>query len=90
MTAYLPKPPHPDEIPLPPLPMITPSAADLPTPTELLILRGLHLLLRVSFAPGNEAASMKHVAQLAADIGPWFTDYAEIIQAGLTKPGNTG
>lgn len=83
MTDDLPKTPHPDEAP-------QWRASDLPTPTELLILRGLHLLLRVSFAPGNEAASMKHVAQLATDIGPWFTDYAEIVQAGLTKPGNPG
>lgn len=46
---------------------------------EQLILRGLQLMLRTTFAPNDPAAQAKHFVDLQADIGPWFKDYAEEI-----------
>jgi hypothetical protein len=46
---------------------------------EQLILRGLNLVLRTTFAPNNPEAQARHVIALQADIGPWFSDYADEI-----------
>lgn len=46
---------------------------------EQLILRGLNILMRTTFSPNDPVAQAKHFAQLQADIGPWFKDYAEEI-----------
>lgn len=46
------------------------------TESEQLILRGLNILMRTQFAPNDPAAQAKHFANLTADLGPWFTDYA--------------
>lgn len=45
------------------------------TPAELLILRGLHLVIRASFSPNDPTAQAAHFVRLQADIGPWFKDY---------------
>jgi len=47
-----------------------------PTAAELLILRGIHLIVRASFSPNEPSAQAKHFKDLTNDIGPWFTDYA--------------
>jgi hypothetical protein len=49
------------------------------TKAEQLILRGLHMLVRLNFAPNDEARAAKQYAALAQDIGPWMTDYVEEI-----------
>lgn len=46
---------------------------------EQLILRGLNLMIRTTFAPNDPTAQAKHFAGLQADIGPWFKDYADEI-----------
>lgn len=46
------------------------------TKAEQLILRGLHLLMRVNFAPNDQVAAAKHYSSLTHEIGPWMTDYA--------------
>lgn len=46
------------------------------TQSELLILRGLNLLIRASFSPNEPAKQAKHFLGLQNDIGPWLTDYA--------------
>lgn len=50
------------------------------TPAEQLILRGLHLMIRASFSPNEPVAQTKHMLQLQADIGPWFTDYVVVME----------
>ena len=52
------------------------------TESEQLILRGLNIIMRTTFAPNDPAAQAKHFADLTADIGPWFVDYA----AEIAKP----
>lgn len=52
------------------------------TSAEQLILRGLHLIMRTTFAPNDQAAQNQHLIRLQNDIGPWFTDYA----AEMEKP----
>lgn len=42
-------------------------------------LRGIHLLLRATFAPNDEARRMQHVIGLQNDIGPWFKDYVDAL-----------
>lgn len=42
---------------------------------EQLILRGLHLVIRTSFAPNDPVKQAKHFAALQNDIGPWLADY---------------
>lgn len=54
------------------------------TQTEQLILRGLHLLMRTTFSPNDEAAKAKHFVGVQQDIGPWFKDYAEEIAKPAT------
>lgn len=49
------------------------------TKAEQLILRGLHLMLRMNFAPNDQVAATKHFAALTQEIGPWMTDYADEI-----------
>ena len=49
------------------------------TQAEQLILRGLHLLMRTTFMPNDEARAAKQLIGVQNDIGPWFTDYAEEI-----------
>lgn len=49
------------------------------TQAEQLILRGLHLIVRTTFAPNDPDAQAKHFVGVQADIGPWFRDYAEEI-----------
>ena len=51
-----------------------------------LILRGLHLLIRVSFSPNEERARMNHLIGLQKDIGPWLSDYADIFGAEAPPP----
>lgn len=51
-----------------------------------LTLRGLHLLIRASFAPNDKQAQMKHFVSLQSDIGPWLKDYADNFGAG-SEPG---
>lgn len=46
---------------------------------EQLILRGLNLVLRTTFAPNVPELQAKHFMALQADIGPWFRDYADEI-----------
>lgn len=53
------------------------------TPGELLILRGLHLMIRTTFAPSDLELSSKHFVKLQADIGPWLSDYARVIDVQL-------
>lgn len=45
------------------------------TSAEQLILRGLHLMMRATFAPNDPVKAARHAMGLQADIGPWFTDY---------------
>lgn len=45
------------------------------TSAEQLILRGIQLLLRTTFAPNDQIAATKHFVALQQDIGPWFADY---------------
>jgi hypothetical protein len=52
------------------------------TPTEQLLLRGMHLIIRASFSPNDPVAQAKHFASLTQDIAPWLQDYADEI----TKP----
>lgn len=54
------------------------------TEAELLILRGLHLVIRTAFSPNDPAAQAKHFMGLQADIGPWFADYATEIAKPVT------
>lgn len=42
-----------------------------------LILRGLHLLIRTSYAPNEPQAQMRHFQGLQNDIAPWLKDYAD-------------
>lgn len=49
------------------------------TDGELLIARGINLLIRASFAPADARASAEHFVKLKDDIGPWLTDYAESV-----------
>lgn len=49
------------------------------TSAEQLILRGLNLIIRTTFAPVNPEAQAKHLMALQNDIGPWFSDYADEI-----------
>lgn len=49
-----------------------------------LILRGLHLVIRMSCAPSDPVVQAKHYAGLQRDIGPWLQDYATIF--GPEKP----
>lgn len=49
------------------------------TQAEQLILRGLHLIIRTTFAPNDPEAQARHFTSLQADIGPWLRDYAEEI-----------
>lgn len=46
-----------------------------------LILRGLHLLIRVSFSPNEERARLNHLVALQKDIAPWLSDYADVFSA---------
>lgn len=46
---------------------------------EQLILRGLNILMRTTFAPNDPERQAKHMIGLQADISPWFSDYAEEI-----------
>jgi hypothetical protein len=47
------------------------------TQAEQLILRGLHLLMRVTFSPNDAERAAKHMVSIQQDIGPWFSDYVE-------------
>jgi hypothetical protein len=49
------------------------------TSAEHLILRGLQLVIRATFSPGEEIASKKHFIALQRDIGPWLSDYVDEI-----------
>lgn len=49
------------------------------TEGELLIARGINMLMRASFAPSNQEQATKHYVQLKDDIGPWFQDYADSV-----------
>lgn len=49
------------------------------TKAEELILRGLHLLIRTTFAPNDVERGAKHFIALQADIGPWLSAYADIM-----------
>lgn len=49
------------------------------TAAQQLILRGLHLVIRATFAPNDPVAQAKHFAALQADIGPWLQGYADEI-----------
>ena len=51
------------------------------TTGEELILRGLHLLIRISFMPNDERRRLAHLEGLQKDIGPWLADYATAIGA---------
>lgn len=53
---------------------------------EQLILRGLNLVIRTSFAPNDPERSARHFMALQADIGPWLKDYADEI----AKPASDG
>lgn len=55
------------------------------TQAEQLILRGLSLLIRVTFSPNDTAAQAKHFIGLRADIGPWLADYADEIAKPSTE-----
>lgn len=46
------------------------------TAAEQLILRGLHLMIRTTFAPNDPVRQAEHFAGLQRDVGPWFVDYA--------------
>lgn len=56
------------------------------TPTEALVLRGMHLVMRATFSPNEPTAQAKHFAQLTTDLGPWFTDYATAIADDGAEP----
>lgn len=58
------------------------------TKEEKLILRGIHVLMRASFAPNDPERQAKHFVALRDDIGPWFTDYA-MIMSGEVNPDPT-
>lgn len=58
----------------------------MPTQAELLILRGLHLLIRATFSPNEPAAQAKHFMTMQADIGPWLKDYVTVVE-GVEEPG---
>jgi hypothetical protein len=60
-----------------------PNANTLLRPGEELILRGLHLLMRASFAPNDQARQAKHFLGIQADLGPWFADYADVMKEHL-------
>lgn len=47
------------------------------TSAEQLILRGIHLMLRMNFSPNDPAAQARHFASLQQDIGPWLSDYTQ-------------
>lgn len=61
------------------------------TEGELLIARGINLLIRASFAPSNQEQAMQHYVRLKDDIGPWLADYAESVPDALpaTPAGET-
>ena len=54
------------------------------TQAEQLILRGLNLVIRTSFAPNDPTLQAKHFMSLQTDIGPWLADYAEEIAKPAT------
>lgn len=68
------------------------------TSAEQLILRGLHLTLRATFAPNDPEKSAQHFMRLQNDIGPWFADYSvemakpvvDFTLTPFTTPGDQG
>ncbi len=57
------------------------------TQAEQLILRGLHLLMRVTFTPNEPERAAKHMVGIQQDIGPWFSDYVkEIAKLASDEP----
>lgn len=53
-----------------------------------LILRGLHIVIRMNAAPSEPTAQAKHFARLQSDIGPWLGDYVLLMgseESTLTK-----
>lgn len=59
------------------------------TDAEKLILRGLHIMMRTTFAPNNPAKQAEHMVQLQQDIGPWFVDYVRAMIDEREAAGNT-
>lgn len=60
------------------------------SPTELLILRGLNILMRTTFAPNDQVRQAEHFARLQQDVGPWFVDYAAAIETALQPAEDIG
>lgn len=56
------------------------------TTSEQLILRGLHLLIRATYSPNDQAAAAKHFVGIQNDVGPWLTDYAAEIEKPVIDP----
>lgn len=50
------------------------------TNAEQIIMRGLHLVIRSTFAPNDPAKQAEHFMALQRDIGPWLADYATEIE----------
>jgi hypothetical protein len=61
----------------------------LPTEAEKLILRGLHNLMSLSFAPNDKEAAAKHYARIPQAFGSWFVDYVEIMKEDPLSEVNT-
>jgi hypothetical protein len=59
------------------------------TQAEQLILRGLHLIIRASFAPNEPEAQARHFLGLQGDIGPWLRDYADEVAKPTREEGGT-
>lgn len=55
-----------------------------------LTLRGLHLLIRATFAPNDEARRMKHLLGLQNDIAPWLQDYVHVMDDPTPQDSETG
>lgn len=55
------------------------------TKAEQLILRGVHLIIRTTFAPNDPAAQAKHFLALQSEIGPWLRDYADEIAKPIER-----
>lgn len=51
------------------------------TPTEELILNGIHILMRATFSPNETTAQAKHFQSLQKDISAWMGGYSATMAA---------